>query len=57
MFTLTQVQSIFNYGMLAYSQSFKSTRKDAIKSAAAAAASATTVANPEAKMATIDLRR
>jgi tetratricopeptide (TPR) repeat protein len=51
MFTLPQVQSIFDYGMLAYGQAFKSTRKDAIKRAAIAAASATTVANPEAKMA------
>ena len=51
MFTLTQIQSIFDYGMLAYSQAFKKSKKDAIQDAAKAAAAATTVANAEAKMA------
>ena len=51
MFTLTQIQSIFDYGMLAYSQAFQAPRKEAIQHAAKAAAAATTVANAEAKMA------
>ena len=51
MFTLPQVQSIFDYGMLAYSQAYKSLRKDAIKSAATGAAAMTTRINIEAKMA------
>jgi tetratricopeptide (TPR) repeat protein len=52
MLTLVQVQSIYDYGMLAYSQSFKNTRKEAIKNGAVAAVAATTIANPDAKMAT-----
>lgn len=51
MFTLSQIQSIFDYGMTAYTQAYKSSRKDAINSAAADAGAATTVANKEAKMA------
>ena len=51
MFTLIQIQSIFDYGMRAYSQDFKTSRKEAINNAAKAAAAATTLAHSEAKMA------
>ncbi len=50
-FTLSQAQSIFDYGMKGYHQAAEQKRQDAVHNAAKLAAAATTVAYKEAKMA------
>lgn len=51
MFTLTQVQYIFDYAMLSFYQYAEKTRPEAVKKAAQVAAAATTMINKEANMA------
>lgn len=51
MFSLSQVQSIFDYGLKGFYQAVDQQRKDAVQNAAKLAAAATTVANKETKMA------
>lgn len=51
MFTLNQVQYIFDYAMLSFYQYAEKTRQEAIQRAAQVAAAATTMTNKETKMA------
>lgn len=51
MFTLTQVQYIFDYAMLSFYQYAEKTRPEAVKRSAQVAAAATTMVNKEANMA------
>ncbi|MBA2650358.1 MAG: hypothetical protein H0U75_12350 [Legionella sp.] len=51
MFTLTQVQYIFDYAMLSFYQYAEKTRPGAVKKSAQVAAAATTMVNKEANMA------
>src|SRR5688500_1094283 len=50
MFTLTQVQYIFDYGMCAFYQCAEKTRPDAVKRAAQVAAAAAKMVDKEANM-------
>lgn len=50
MFTLTQVQYIFDYAMLSFYQYAEKTRPEAVKRSAQVAAAATTMVNKEANM-------
>ncbi|MDP1602791.1 MAG: hypothetical protein Q8M03_05950 [Legionella sp.] len=51
MFTLTQVQYIFDYAMFSFYQCADKTRPEAVKRSAQVAAAATTMVNKEARMA------
>ncbi|WP_028387933.1 hypothetical protein [Legionella fairfieldensis] len=51
MFTLTQVQYIFDYAMLSFYQYAEKTRPEAVNRSAQVAAAATTMVNKEANMA------
>ena len=51
MFSLSDVQNIYNYAMRGYHQTANQKPQDAVNHAAKVAAAATTVANKEAKMA------